>query len=475
MLNRIFFVLMATLAAFLGHMTGLKNESFFFIYLVFLMIPLLYALGDTDRFFILFVVLIYVVYLVLIWFEVKHVYFFVSQLAVCIVLFLWREILHKQQEMILAVRFRQRAIEEDIEVLREKYKARLDSLTHLESQAASLLELFETAKDFNECLYFEQLLDILSKRIREQVPFHALTLTVLMPQTTRQELAVKAMSIGKSGRENLVVRNAHPMEELCLSEAKKRKKVIRYASENELFDLRTQDEKLTLPLWVFPLHVEDKMIAALTIEGAVEEDYPKYELLAAQLALQVKKISLYETVKELSIVDGLTKVYVRRYLMERLQEEIQRAAKRDAVLSVLMLDIDHFKSYNDKFGHLVGNGTLREVASLVRDHVRKVDFVARFGGEEFVVVMPGLGYPLCLEAAERIRSAVARKKFRLYDVETQVTVSIGVACFPSDLEQAKEGNEGYFAQALIEKSDRALYRAKEEGRNRVVGFHQIET
>jgi diguanylate cyclase (GGDEF)-like protein len=226
--------------------------------------------------------------------------------------------------------------------------------------------------------------------------------------------------------------------------------------------------------WVFPLILEGEVNAILGVEGASSEDLVKFEVLVSHLVLQVKKIRLYETVKELSIVDGLTGVYVRRHFLERLDEELKRTIKYQLPLAVLMLDIDHFKRYNDEFGHLVGDATLKEVASLLRESLRKVDIVARYGGEEFIAVLPETHAEGAHEVAERIRSNIARHSFKVYDVETKVTVSIGISFFPSDI--AGEKATSYYADLafdLIRHADRALYRAKEEGRNRVFQYRDL--
>src|SRR3989338_7198282 len=140
-----------------------------------------------------------------------------------------------------------------------------------------------------------------------------------------------------------------------------------------------------------------------------------------------------------------------------------------------MLDIDHFKRYNDDFGHLVGDVTLKEVAAVIRANVRNVDIVARYGGEEFVVVIPETRQTGAQEAAERIRSAIARRSFRGFDEETKATVSIGVSVFPDDVSGSVKGeNDGNLLFELLQHADGALYWAKEEGRNRVVLYSSLK-
>ena len=247
--------------------------------------------------------------------------------------------------------------------------------------------------------------------------------------------------------------------------------VVKIESPSTQEKLRFSPYKTRLPLWLFPLFIERQLIAVLVIEGGNTNDFQKFEILASQLALQVKKIRLYETVKETSILDGLTNVFVRRHFLERFHEELKRAVRYRFPLSVLMVDVDHFKSYNDQFGHLVGDRALREVAQIIRANIRRVDVIGRYGGEEFLIIAPEIEKKQGFELAERIRSAVARKRFQLYDEEMQLTVSIGLSSFPEDLAVSainiSEFSED-FISLLIEKADRALYQAKEEGRNRVV-------
>jgi diguanylate cyclase (GGDEF)-like protein len=160
-----------------------------------------------------------------------------------------------------------------------------------------------------------------------------------------------------------------------------------------------------------------------------------------------------------SITDGLTGLYNHRYLHERLGEEVSRAAKDGTELSLLFLDLDHFKQYNDRRGHSAGDRALRAVARVVERSVRRIDLVGRYGGEEFVVVLPESGTPAALEAAERIRRAVEEAEG---SVDGQgLTVSIGVATFPADARSKEE---------LLDRADWSMYRAKRAGRNRVVAF-----
>lgn len=181
--------------------------------------------------------------------------------------------------------------------------------------------------------------------------------------------------------------------------------------------------------------------------------------VSGQLALGLQRVGLYRQVQESAIHDGLTALLTRRHFRERLEEEVTRAIRRKTTLAFLMIDLDHFKGVNDSFGHLVGDVVLREVASLIQQSVREIDLVGRFGGEEFGVALPETDQTRALQVADRIRQGIGSALIRAYDEEVSVTVSIGVAVFPTNAGTAEQ---------LIEKADQAMYQAKTAGRNRSV-------
>ncbi|HEY7685678.1 MAG TPA: diguanylate cyclase [Gemmatimonadales bacterium] len=161
-----------------------------------------------------------------------------------------------------------------------------------------------------------------------------------------------------------------------------------------------------------------------------------------------------EELETLSVTDGLTGLHNRRRLMESLADEVRRSQRLKHTFSVLMVDVDHFKKYNDTFGHLAGDGVLARVAALLREATREVDDVARYGGEEFLVMLPETGMTEALEIAERVRARVAAEVFP----GRRITVSIGVSEFPL---------YGNTPEQVIAAADEALYEAKREGRDRV--------
>ena len=218
-------------------------------------------------------------------------------------------------------------------------------------------------------------------------------------------------------------------------------------------------------LMCVPLLAKDKLLGALNVSNSQpdsfsEKDFELFVNLANQAAIAIENARLYRY----AVTDEMTKLYNHRYFQQRLDEELQRADRYSNHVSLLLLDVDHFKSFNDTYGHPEGDRVLKAVARLVEKSVREVDIAARYGGEEFVIICPEKNGEGSLVPAERIRSAVESFDFRIDGKPVQITVSLGVACYP---EQARSKAE------LIQKADYALYYSKGHGRNRATLFNPI--
>jgi len=185
-------------------------------------------------------------------------------------------------------------------------------------------------------------------------------------------------------------------------------------------------------------------------------DVQVLESVADILATAVQNAQFVDRVRQLAYLDGLTGIFNRRYFDSRLIEEVTRASRYGGMVSMLMIDIDHFKNVNDDFGHLLGDEVLRQISAVFTRQLRKVDVVCRYGGEEFAIILPATQLPSAVSVATKLLRAVETYQFP--DVPRPVTISIGVSEFPTN---------GRTRDLLVQAADDAMYVAKQAGRNRV--------
>ena len=198
---------------------------------------------------------------------------------------------------------------------------------------------------------------------------------------------------------------------------------------------------------------------ALRLDSETHEELDILVVLASQAAVAAENFRLYKRLEQLAITDELTQVFNYRYLKSALRKEVRQAGRMNQHFSILMVDVDHLKVYNENFGHLCGSSLLRTVASLLYQNCRKDnDVVAKYGGDEFLIILPRTGVIGAMAMANRVRVAVERERFA--NVEPgQITITVGIAEFP---------RHGQTVDELIAVADAALYTAKRGGRNRVL-------
>lgn len=181
--------------------------------------------------------------------------------------------------------------------------------------------------------------------------------------------------------------------------------------------------------------------------------------VARQIALAIANLKLYATLQNQSIRDPLTGLFNRRYLNEFLEREMRRAERNQGCLSLLLLDVDHFKQFNDRFGHDAGDAVLRHLSRFLQESIRGSDIACRYGGEEMVLILPNTSLEDARQRAEQLRQGVKDLKVEHPQSLGAISISVGVACFPA---------HGSFSEALLQAADLALYQAKATGRDRVV-------
>ena len=234
--------------------------------------------------------------------------------------------------------------------------------------------------------------------------------------------------------------------------------------DEEFLNIKKQNVKAGT-LMCAPLISKDKIMGALNVSKSTpgsfsDNDFELFVNLANQVAIAIDNARLYRY----AVTDEMTKLYNHRYFQQRLDEELLRADRYEDHISLLILDVDHFKHFNDTYGHPEGDRVLKTVARLIEKNIREIDIAARYGGEEFVVICPEKSGTGALVPAERIRKAIEGFDFRINGVHVPITVSLGAACYPDNATTKAE---------LIKKSDTALYYSKENGRNRSTLYNPI--
>jgi diguanylate cyclase (GGDEF)-like protein len=195
------------------------------------------------------------------------------------------------------------------------------------------------------------------------------------------------------------------------------------------------------------------------VEGFLPADARLVTLLLEPVAVALDSALLLKRSEELSVTDDLTRLYNSRYLNAALRREVERSRRYRAAVSLIFLDLDGFKTINDRFGHLSGSRALVEVGAVIRSTVREIDVVARFGGDEFTVILPQTGCDGARVIAERIRQRIASTTYlKAHALEVRVTASFGIATYPE---------HGVTGEDLVSGADQAMYAAKAAGKNRV--------
>ncbi len=211
---------------------------------------------------------------------------------------------------------------------------------------------------------------------------------------------------------------------------------------------------------------EDELIGVLSAHKPVtkafnESDVGLFQAVAEHVAIAVDNALTFQKTRELSHRDDLTNLYNRRYFFERLERESYRARRYGRTFSLLMLDIDHFKTFNDTYGHLRGDEALKKVAGILEESLRKADLVARYGGEEFLIILPETNKEDAVRVGEKLREEVETHNFASEAAHAEgahLTVTLGVSSYPVDSADPL---------MLLDLADKALYFGKARGRNQV--------
>lgn len=290
---------------------------------------------------------------------------------------------------------------------------------------------------------------------------------------TSQELSIKCVKgLNEKIVQNLRVKPGQGIAGLVFETG--RSLLVKNVDQDQRFTERQRVRYKTKSLICVPLRIDQRKIGVINltdkIDGGFDEnDLRLIESIASHASVALDRTDYYkmsEDLRKASITDSLTDLYNRRFFQDRMSEEIERSQRHGLPVSLIMLDIDNFKQYNDTYGHLAGDEALRLTAATLKHSVRNIDRVARYGGEEFAVILPMTEIAAARDIAERIRSGVAGRYFPddALRATVRLTASLGIASFPEHADNLLD---------LVGNADKALYMAKVSGKNRVALFDKL--
>jgi diguanylate cyclase (GGDEF)-like protein len=316
-------------------------------------------------------------------------------------------------------------------------------------QVAQMQALHEVSNAIFRSVRLDDMLKSVAQSLISQLGFDRMRIYLI---NREGDLLESVLTLDQRGQEAVekesfpLKRGIHPMVDLILGRTDER--IERYQRTIVYLPMRTRDENMGV------LMVDN----LLSQQEIPPEQISILTAIAGQLGMAIKNARLFQGVEELSITDGLTGLYLMRYFRQRLKEEFFRAERTQGQLSLMILDIDHFKRFNDTYGHQAGDTILRDVAERILANARKVDLTARYGGDEFVILLPDTDAEEAVLLAERLHQTLAGESIKLSDKTIlHLTISIGIATYPTHSSTIEE---------LIKRADEALYWVKSHGRNR---------
>lgn len=340
----------------------------------------------------------------------------------------------------------------------QKKKASME----LQRKMENLSILYDVSKALNFTNNFKNTLQLILDKSRNAVKAQKGSIMLLNKDTNELELMVARgideMTDKKLNAAEIVTTKIKVGEGVAGKVAKTQKIMILDNTKQDDRFLQSVTSNVS-NIVCLPLVVNSECIGVMNItnkqnnEKFTTEDIELLSTLAGQVAITINNANLYN----LAITDGLTQCYIKRYFDQVLHDELQRAKRYGRPLSVIMIDIDDFKLFNDRYGHQQGDMILATTANLFRQTIRETDTPCRYGGEEFMVLLPEADAAQTAVMAERIRKIVEESVYPgLRGELLKVTVSLGIAAFPAHADHAEE---------LIKKADEALYQAKAQGKN----------
>lgn len=351
-------------------------------------------------------------------------------------------------------------VQEDTNLIRNHVNNRLAEISAMGEKINSLLKLKVIADSLSISLSEEEAVKVATEKTYDMFGGSSRVLLYLVDEGSG-DLSLSGTVKGED-RKAAVMKRGGIFDRWALKNMKSL--LVKDISKDFRFSLdgeETADDFKSL--MIKPLITESKVLGILRVDSPRESAFEQHELRLLDIigelsAVALQNARLYKRTEELAIRDSLTGLFVHRYFMERLEEEVKRTLRSGSTFALLMIDIDDFKKFNDEHGHIAGDVVLRTIGRALMSKASAGDIVGRYGGEEFAFIALNLSKDDALRLAESIRQEVQQSYVTLRRERHSVTVSVGIAMFPADAKLRED---------VIWEADRCLYRAKSEGKNRV--------
>lgn len=341
-------------------------------------------------------------------------------------------------------------------------------LRRLDKSQNEYLHLAESSKALSKTLSFEDVLKVTLDTTHNIAPFDFGA--VVMTHPPGQEYEIVALWPANQEMQGMTFSDKHNLIDWVI----RKNQSLVYNDFNRLPKrpiIFMRDEKLNNidSLLIVPLNVQAQTSGAFVLASSHPNFFSDdlkhiFEIISNQIAVSLENAEMVHKLEQLAVTDGLTGLYNKRFFQGRMEEIVSRAERYEQNLALLMMDIDHFKTINDTYGHPTGDVVLREVSGLLSESMRKIDIVARWGGEEFIVLLDSTDEYDAIQKAEQLRESIADLVFESDLGDFSVHVSFGIAVFPNDTRNIEE---------LVEKADAALYQSKKGGRNRCTMYSSL--
>lgn len=342
------------------------------------------------------------------------------------------------------------------QLLRQNERLNHDN-EELEHSLDEIVTIYEFMKNLGSTLDLEEALRVLQQTFFSLTRFKSAELVLFSDNTMSDAYDLS----DPAGPIKINPNKLHSFKKNAIEQIVKTPEIVTYDKNDPGMNLPFPEDTDTFT--AIPLTAEKKLVSILIIENMPAEYLDKISFLTMQFALEVNKTTLFKKVRELSVIDSLTSLYLRRHFTILLDNELHRCAKQNHSISFLMIDVDFFKRYNDEYGHLVGDFILKTIADILRQKSREIDLLCRYGGDEFALALPKTSAEEANLVAERLRRAINEFLFRVQNDKFQISVSIGISvCTP------KLARKPNVTAELIETADLAMYQAKSRGKNRIV-------